>query len=62
MRTLPMPCPACGTLADTTSANPWRPFCSKRCKLSDLGQWFAERYSIPAEKDSDAPAEPERSQ
>jgi hypothetical protein len=34
----------------------WRPFCSERCKLADLGQWFAGRYSIPA--DDDAPETP----
>ena len=33
----------------------WRPFCSERCKLADLGQWFAERYSVPADGD---PAQP----
>jgi len=27
----------------------WRPFCSERCKLMDLGQWFTGRYSIPAD-------------
>jgi endogenous inhibitor of DNA gyrase (YacG/DUF329 family) len=25
----------------------WRPFCSERCKLIDLGEWAAERYRIP---------------
>jgi len=35
-------------------ANPWRPFCSERCRLIDLGQWAAERYRVPA-----APAAPE---
>ncbi|KAF0808944.1 DNA gyrase inhibitor [Alcanivorax sp. S71-1-4] len=31
------------------SDNPWRPFCSERCKLIDLGDWAAERHAIPAE-------------
>jgi endogenous inhibitor of DNA gyrase (YacG/DUF329 family) len=25
----------------------WRPFCSERCKLIDLGAWFSEQRSIP---------------
>ena len=43
-----MPCPACGTPALFGSANPWRPFCSKRCRLTDLGAWASESYRIPA--------------
>lgn len=36
--------------------NPFRPFCSERCKLLDLGQWLSGAYSVPAveaEDDSD---------
>jgi endogenous inhibitor of DNA gyrase (YacG/DUF329 family) len=29
--------------------NPYRPFCSERCKLIDLGDWAAERHAIPGE-------------
>ncbi|MGI6680751.1 MAG: DNA gyrase inhibitor YacG [Bdellovibrionota bacterium] len=25
----------------------WLPFCSKRCKLIDLGAWASEKYVIP---------------
>ena len=39
-------CPICKTLT-TWEENPWRPFCSERCKLIDLGTWAAEEYSIP---------------
>lgn len=28
----------------------FRPFCSERCKLVDLGHWFAEDFGIAAEK------------
>ena len=45
-------CPYCGATT-TWQGNPWRPFCSERCKLSDLGAWADEKYSIPSE---DAPA------
>ncbi|MFZ2507702.1 MAG: DNA gyrase inhibitor YacG [Steroidobacteraceae bacterium] len=29
--------------------NPWRPFCSERCKLIDLGAWLEEQHAIPGE-------------
>jgi endogenous inhibitor of DNA gyrase (YacG/DUF329 family) len=32
-----------------SSENKWRPFCSERCKLVDLGDWAAERYRVPAQ-------------
>jgi uncharacterized protein len=25
----------------------WRPFCSERCKLADLGRWISDGYRIP---------------
>ena len=30
--------------------NPYRPFCSDRCRLIDLGDWAQERYRIPGEE------------
>ena len=27
----------------------WRPFCSERCKLLDLGNWVDEKYRVPDE-------------
>lgn len=41
-------CPRCGASVAWTPASAFRPFCSKRCKLIDLGDWAAERYRIPA--------------
>jgi len=29
--------------------SPWRPFCSERCKLIDLGAWASERHVIPGD-------------
>ncbi len=29
---------------------PYFPFCSKRCKLVDLGKWFNEEHRMPGEK------------
>ncbi len=38
-------CPQCGKLTKY-DGNPYRPFCSKRCKMVDLGAWLREEYSI----------------
>jgi len=42
-------CPTCNKLVDWTDANPWRPFCCKRCQLIDLGEWASESHHIPGE-------------
>jgi uncharacterized protein len=42
-----IPCPSCKTLSDFSSENPYRPFCSARCKMVDLGEWANESYKIP---------------
>jgi uncharacterized protein len=49
-----VPCPRCGTLAPFKPGNKWRPFCSERCKIIDLGEWAAESYRMPAEEASDS--------
>jgi hypothetical protein len=41
-------CPRCGTVVEW-QGNEWRPFCSERCKLIDLGAWASEEYRIPEE-------------
>lgn len=43
-------CPQCGK-ETPWEGNPYRPFCSERCKLLDLGRWLEEDYRIqvPAE-------------
>lgn len=43
-------CPQCGKSVLWNEANRYRPFCSERCKLIDLGQWAAERYRIPEQQ------------
>jgi endogenous inhibitor of DNA gyrase (YacG/DUF329 family) len=40
-------CPGCGAPAEYAPANPWRPFCSERCRTTDLGAWAAGAYRIP---------------
>ena len=44
-----VPCPNCGRPVLWTEASRWRPFCSERCRLIDLGAWFSEERAIPAE-------------
>ena len=39
-------CPQCGASAVYNSKNKWRPFCSERCKLIDLGDWIDEKKRI----------------
>lgn len=49
VKTLAVRCPTCKKEVLMTSANPARPFCSKRCKLIDLGEWANEEKFIPGE-------------
>lgn len=42
-------CPTCGKPVEWVGEQPWRPFCSERCRLIDLGEWADEGYRIPAE-------------
>jgi uncharacterized protein len=53
-----VPCPKCRRPAVYDETNPYRPFCSERCKLIDLGTWAAEGYVIPGEP-ATPPSEPE---
>lgn len=45
-------CPQCQQDSEWSEANPFRPFCSERCKLIDLGAWANEEYQI-VDKTSD---------
>jgi endogenous inhibitor of DNA gyrase (YacG/DUF329 family) len=47
-------CPTCGRALEWSGA-PFRPFCSERCRLIDLGGWLSEQRVIPG--DSAAAAE-----
>jgi hypothetical protein len=42
-------CPHCGRAFRPAPDHPWRPFCSERCQLIDLGDWLTERHAIPGE-------------
>jgi uncharacterized protein len=45
-------CPTCKRSVEWSSDNLFRPFCSERCKMVDLGAWFAEEHRIASD---DAP-------
>jgi endogenous inhibitor of DNA gyrase (YacG/DUF329 family) len=48
-------CPICGKKVESVG-NAFRPFCSERCKLLDLGNWIDGRYRVPTnsvEEDED---------
>jgi uncharacterized protein len=47
-----VPCPRCGQPAPFSPENKWRPFCSERCKMIDLGDWASERFRVPAEDEA----------
>lgn len=53
-RVLKVNCPTCKNIVEWNANNPWRPFCSERCKLIDFGDWASERHSIPGD-----PVDPE---
>ncbi len=44
-----VPCPSCRQPALFSESNRWRPFCSERCRMADLGAWATERFRVPAE-------------
>lgn len=47
-------CPNCGKqLIWDADESPFRPFCSDRCRLIDLGAWANEDYQVPG-----APVDP----
>ena len=54
-----VPCPSCGKQALFAPANPWRPFCSERCRQTDLGAWASESYRIASKDDEDQSPESE---
>jgi len=43
---LTVKCPTCGRHVEWTEASTYRPFCSNRCRLIDLGAWFSEEHAI----------------
>jgi endogenous inhibitor of DNA gyrase (YacG/DUF329 family) len=54
-----VPCPTCKK-PSAYKDNPYRPFCSQRCKLIDLGQWADGSYRMPGEALSEEEFEQEQ--
>jgi uncharacterized protein len=46
-------CPACSGDSVYAPTNPYRPFCSERCKNMDLGAWASESFRVPDETPPD---------
>jgi endogenous inhibitor of DNA gyrase (YacG/DUF329 family) len=44
-------CPQCGESVQAASKE--FPFCSKRCKLIDLGAWASEKFVVKGSADED---------
>lgn len=53
-------CPGCGGDSVYARTNPFRPFCSRRCKNLDLGAWASETFRVPEPSDPGASSEPDR--
>ncbi len=47
-------CPTCQTEVEWSTSSPFKPFCSERCKLIDLGDWASEKHAIPVKPEFDA--------
>jgi hypothetical protein len=51
-------CPTCGAAAEWKPENRFRPFCSERCRLIDLGAWVSEAYRVPVQEEPADAGEP----
>jgi len=46
---LTLKCPSCQKTVFWNDDYPFRPFCSDRCRLIDLGEWASENHRIAGE-------------
>ena len=46
-----IPCPTCKKATCWSASNAFRPFCSERCRLIDLGAWADDKHVIPGDSD-----------
>lgn len=46
-------CPACSGESRYAADNPWRPFCSERCKNLDFGAWASAHYRVTTQPSVD---------
>jgi endogenous inhibitor of DNA gyrase (YacG/DUF329 family) len=50
-------CPICAATLEWSEKSPFRPFCSERCKLTDLGAWASDAYRVAAQEESPGDAD-----
>lgn len=48
-------CPRCKGDSVYAASNPYRPFCSERCKNLDFGAWASESYRVETAPSPDDP-------
>ena len=46
-------CPTCSKAVAWISSSKFRPFCSERCHMIDLGAWAEEKHRIPSDPEHD---------
>lgn len=51
-------CPTCGSGVEWGPQSPYRPFCSDRCRLIDLGAWATDQYRVAGEAPLDNESDP----
>jgi hypothetical protein len=54
---MPLRCPICEKRFEPQDS-PALPFCSRRCRLIDLGRWLDEDYGMPIEREDSNPQPP----
>ncbi len=52
-------CPTCGKEHAWDTNNRYRPFCSERCRLIDLGKWANEEYRVEQRERDSGDQEPQ---
>ena len=52
-------CPRCKQPTEYSTENSFRPFCSERCRLIDLGQWVEEEFKIVEQGEIEKHSSPE---
>ena len=52
-------CPSCKKTVVWAAESTYRPFCSERCRLIDLGEWLEEEKCIPGQPHFPAEAQSE---
>lgn len=49
-KTKDITCPTCDKKNTWNNKNEFKPFCSERCKLIDLGEWASENYRVASDE------------